>query len=118
MELNREQKRLLMLHKYKVGTNAADTVRRINEAWGEGARVLTHFITSACDPATFSTIQRICQEPTVNGLFCVVDILIEPCDADRHWIPPVGGALNGNLELDIFPWHMLAPNSLQLNHFK
>ncbi|KAJ1347018.1 hypothetical protein KIN20_001955 [Parelaphostrongylus tenuis] len=36
MELNREQKRLLMLHEYKVGTNAADTVRRINEAWGEG----------------------------------------------------------------------------------
>ncbi|KAJ1358309.1 hypothetical protein KIN20_016711 [Parelaphostrongylus tenuis] len=37
MELNREQKRLLMLHEYKVGTNAADTVRRMNEAWGEGS---------------------------------------------------------------------------------
>ncbi|KAJ1350136.1 hypothetical protein KIN20_005857 [Parelaphostrongylus tenuis] len=36
MELNREQKRLLMISEYKVGTNAADTVRRINEAWDEG----------------------------------------------------------------------------------
>ncbi|KAJ1363876.1 hypothetical protein KIN20_023833 [Parelaphostrongylus tenuis] len=36
MELNREQKRLLMLHEYKVCTNAADTVRLINEAWDEG----------------------------------------------------------------------------------
>ncbi|KAJ1353834.1 hypothetical protein KIN20_010595 [Parelaphostrongylus tenuis] len=36
MELNREQKRLLMLHEYRVGTNATETVRQINEAWGEG----------------------------------------------------------------------------------
>lgn len=38
MELTREQKRLLMLHEFKLSSkpNAAATARRINEAWGEG----------------------------------------------------------------------------------
>ena len=37
MELTREQKRLLMLHEYKLSEkpNAAETARRINKAWGE-----------------------------------------------------------------------------------
>lgn len=38
MELTREQKRLLILHEYKLSEkpNAAETVRRINKAWSEG----------------------------------------------------------------------------------
>lgn len=36
MELTREQKRLLMLHEYKLGSNAAEAARQINEAWGDG----------------------------------------------------------------------------------
>lgn len=36
MELTREQKRLLILHEYKLGSSAADTFRRINEVWGDG----------------------------------------------------------------------------------
>ena len=36
MELTREQKRLLMLYEYKSGSNAADAIRRINQARGEG----------------------------------------------------------------------------------
>jgi transposase len=36
MELTREQKRLLMLHEYKLGTSAIDATHRINQAWGEG----------------------------------------------------------------------------------
>ncbi|KAJ1367259.1 hypothetical protein KIN20_028135 [Parelaphostrongylus tenuis] len=31
----RKQNRLLILYDYKFGSNAADAVRRINEAWGD-----------------------------------------------------------------------------------
>jgi transposase len=34
MELTREQKRLLMLHEYKLGTKAAKAAEKINQAWG------------------------------------------------------------------------------------
>ncbi len=35
MDLTREQKRLLMLYEYKSRLNAANTVRRINEAFDD-----------------------------------------------------------------------------------
>jgi histone-lysine N-methyltransferase SETMAR len=39
MQLTREEKRLLMLHEFKLSSkpNASETARRINKAWGEGA---------------------------------------------------------------------------------
>ncbi|PZQ94089.1 MAG: hypothetical protein DI539_31300 [Flavobacterium psychrophilum] len=36
MELDREQKRLLMLHYYKLGEKAAKAAEKINQAWGAG----------------------------------------------------------------------------------
>ncbi|KAJ1348436.1 hypothetical protein KIN20_003736 [Parelaphostrongylus tenuis] len=35
--LSREQKRLMMLHEYRLGSNAAKNFRRMNEVWDDGA---------------------------------------------------------------------------------